>query len=35
MNFRKLNASQLVDKVARGAKYENGEEVRDAAYCLT
>jgi transposase-like protein len=31
MSFRKLNAPQLVDKVARGAKYENGEEVRDAA----
>jgi transposase-like protein len=31
MTFRKLNAPQLVDKVACGAKYENGEEVRDAA----
>ena len=31
MSFRKLDAPQLVDKVARGAKYENGDEVRDAA----
>lgn len=31
MNFRKLNAPDLVDKVARGARYENGKEVRDAA----
>jgi putative transposase len=31
MSFRKLDAPQLVDKVARGAKYENGNEVRDAA----
>jgi transposase-like protein len=31
MSFRKLNAPLLVDKVARGAKYENGEQVRDAA----
>ena len=31
LSFRKLDAPQLVDKVARGAKYENGDEVRDAA----
>lgn len=31
MSFRKLDAPQLVEKVARGAKYENGAEVRDAA----
>ena len=31
MGFRKLDAPQLVEKVARGAKYENGAEVRDAA----
>ena len=31
MNFRKLNAPHLVEKVAEGKKYENGEEVRVAA----
>jgi transposase-like protein len=31
MSFRKLNAPHLVDSVARGAKYDNGKEVRDAA----
>jgi len=31
MSFRKLDASQLVDKVARGQKYANGQEVRVAA----
>jgi putative transposase len=31
MSFRKLDAPQLVDKVARGTKYENGDKVRDAA----
>jgi len=31
MTFRKLDAPLLVDKVARGAKYDNGREVRDAA----
>jgi putative transposase len=30
-SFRKLDASHLVEKVARGAKYENGKEVRAAA----
>ena len=31
MSFRKLDAPHLVEKVARGAKYENGKEVRAAA----
>ena len=31
MSFRKLNAPHLVDKVARGTKYDNGKEVRAAA----
>lgn len=31
MSFRKLDAPQLVANVARGAKYENGDEIRDAA----
>lgn len=31
MSFRKLDAPQLVANVARGAKYQNGDEVRDAA----
>jgi hypothetical protein len=31
MSFRKLNAPHLVEKVARGAKYDNGKEVRAAA----
>jgi transposase-like protein len=31
MSFRKLDASQLVEKVARGTKYDNGKEVRVAA----
>jgi putative transposase len=31
MSFRKLDAPQLVANVARGTKYENGDEVRDAA----
>ena len=31
MSFRKLNAPHLVDKVARGKKYDNGKEVRVAA----
>jgi putative transposase len=31
MSFRKLNAPHLVEKVARGVKYDNGKEVRDAA----
>lgn len=30
-SFRKLNAPQLVGKVARGTKYDNGKEMRDAA----
>jgi transposase-like protein len=30
-SFRKLNAPQLVEKVARGTKYDNGKEVKDAA----
>jgi transposase-like protein len=30
-SFRKLNAPQLVGKVARGTKYDNGKELRDAA----
>ncbi len=28
MSFRKLDASHLVEKVARGTKYDNGEEVK-------
>lgn len=31
LSFRKLNAPHLVESVARGAKYDNGKEVRDAA----
>ena len=31
MSFRKLNAPHLVEKVARGTKYDNGKEVRAAA----
>ena len=31
LSFRKLDAPQLVDKVARGQKYANGQEVRVAA----
>jgi len=31
MSFRKLDAPHLVDKVARGVKYHNGAEIRDAA----
>jgi putative transposase len=31
MNFRKLNAPHLVEKVARKVKFDNGKEVRDAA----
>ncbi len=31
MSFRKLDAPHLVEKVARGTKYDNGKEVRDAA----
>jgi hypothetical protein len=31
MSFRKLNAPNLVDQVARGMKCNNGPEVRDAA----
>lgn len=31
MSFRKLDALKLVDKVARGQKYANGQEVRVAA----
>lgn len=30
-SFRKLNAPQLVEKVARGTKYDNGKEIRAAA----
>jgi putative transposase len=30
-SFRKLNAPQLVEKVAEGKKYDNGKEVRVAA----
>jgi transposase-like protein len=29
MSFRKLNAPELVEKVARGTKYNNGEEVKE------
>jgi len=31
MSFRKLNAPNLVEKVAEGKKYENGKEIRVAA----
>lgn len=31
MSFRKLNAPNLVEKVAEGKKYENGKEMRVAA----
>ena len=31
MNFRKLNAPLLVEKVAEGKKYDNGKEIRVAA----
>jgi hypothetical protein len=31
MSFRKLNASDLVDKVAEGKKCVNGEEIKVAA----
>ena len=31
MSFRKINAPQLVEKVARGTKYDNGKEIRVAA----
>jgi putative transposase len=31
MSFRKLNTPHLVEKVARGTKYDNGKEVRVAA----
>lgn len=31
MSFRKLNAPHLVEKVARGTKYDNGKEVKAAA----
>jgi hypothetical protein len=31
ISFRKLNAPHLVEKVARGTKYNNGKEVRAAA----
>lgn len=31
MSFRKLDAPHLVEKVARGAKYDNGKKVRVAA----
>jgi putative transposase len=29
MSFRKLNAPELVDKVAHGTKYNNGEQVKE------
>jgi len=29
LSFRKLNAPELVEKVARGTKYNNGEEVKE------
>lgn len=29
MSFRKLNAPELVEKVARGTKYRNGEQVKE------
>jgi hypothetical protein len=28
MSYRKLDAPQLVEKVPRGTKYNNGEEVK-------
>jgi putative transposase len=31
LSFRKLNAPNLVEKVAEGKKYDNGKEIRDAA----
>ena len=31
MSFRKLNAPNLVEKVAEGKKYDNGKEIRAAA----
>jgi transposase-like protein len=31
MSFRKLNAPNLVEKVAEGKKYDNGKEIRVAA----
>lgn len=31
MSFRKLNAPDLMEKVAAGKKYDNGKEVRVAA----
>jgi hypothetical protein len=31
MSFRKLNAPNLVEKVAEGKKYESGKEIRVAA----
>jgi transposase-like protein len=31
VSFRKLNAPQLVEKVARGTKYDDGKEIRVAA----
>ncbi len=31
MSFRKLNALNLADKVARGVKYDNRQEIMDAA----
>jgi len=31
MSFRKLDEAQLIEKVGRGTKYDNGEEVKDAA----
>jgi putative transposase len=31
MSFRKLNAPNLVKKVAEGKKYDNGKEIRAAA----
>jgi hypothetical protein len=30
-SFRKLDAPQLVEKVAEGEKYDNGKEIRVAA----
>jgi len=29
ISFRKLNAPELVEKVARGTKYNNGEQVKE------
>ena len=31
LSFRKLDAPKMIDKVARGLKYANGQEVRVAA----